>query len=136
MPANTNLTDGVLKLNEQLISLLNVSAVSTSYILKKASLKAGVDEIKSQDQNGAFRGRALALQDTEGTMTLQYTTAASKSPQPLQFFSAVDNNANTIKLILKDVGESFGAREESTVECGVCLAVGAVTATLPSLTAT
>lgn len=132
---NTSLTDGVIKLNEQLITLLNVSTVSVSYILKKASLKAGVDEVKSQNQNGVFRGRALALQDTEGTMTLQYVAAADKTPQPLQYFAAVDNNGNTIKLVLKGVGETFGVREEAAVECDVALAAATVTAGLPSLTA-
>lgn len=135
--SNTNLTDGPLKLVEQLVSLLDVTPttpVSTTYILKKGSLKTGVDEIKSKDQHGAFRSRALSLDDTAGSMTLQFVAATDKLPQPLQYFSAVDASGTTLKLILKEVGQAFGTKEESMVECGICVAVGTVTATLPSLT--
>ena len=137
MPANTNVTDGPLKLNEQTVSLLNnaASPVATTYILKKGSLKSGVDKVKSLDQNGAFRSRALALQDTEGSMTLQFVLNADKPPQPLQFFTVVDSAGVTRNLILEGVGENFGTREEVILECEICLMVGTkVAATYPSLT--
>lgn len=136
--ANTNLTDGVIKLNEQLVALLNNAGtpVSTNYILVKGSLKAGVDETESQGQFGEYRGVGLSLQAKKGTMTLKYTTAAGKPPQPLQFFSVVDDAGATIKCICQEVGESFGVREESMVECAIRVAVGTITATLPSLTPT
>ena len=134
--ANTNITDGAIKLNEQTVSLLNnaASPVATTYIVKKGSLKSGVDKVKSQDQNGAFRGRALALQDTEGSLTLQFVNNSDKPPQPLQFFSVVDSAGVTRSLILEGVGENFGTREEVMLECEVCLMVGTKVATYPSLT--
>lgn len=135
---NTNLTDGPIKLVEQLVSLLNNAGTpaATNYILKKGSLKAGVDVVKSDDQNGAQRARALALQGREGSMSLQFVAATDKAPQPLQYFSALDASGNTVKLILGEVGESFGTREEAMIECSIFVPFATVSATLPSLTPT
>jgi hypothetical protein len=134
---NTNLSDGVIKLNEQIVSLKDnaASPANTNYILVKGSLKAGVDAVESQGQNGEYRGVGLSLQARKGSMTLKFTAANSKPPQPLQFFSLVDDAGATVKCILEEVVESFGVREESTVECAIRVAVGTVSATLPSLTA-
>lgn len=135
---NSSLRDGSLKLVEQLVSLLDIAGtpVATNYILKKGSLATEVKEIDSEDQNGAHRGSAFAKGKTSGSMTLQFVGNSDKMPQPLQYFSATDASGAAVKLILKKVGQSFGAFEEAMVECDIQLAVGTITATLPSLTAT
>lgn len=132
--ANTHISDGSIRLVEQLVSLLDTSGVSTTYILKTGGLKSSVKTVKSEDQHGAYQGMGAALGDRSGQMTLQFVNSGDLEPTPLQYFSALDASGVAKKLILLDVGDKFGALEDATIECTViaCINPTAITATLPS----
>jgi len=107
--------DGGIKFVRQTVTANDDSSVSTTYIVKDGSLKAGTKRIVSDNENGVERSQAFMGQIRTGTLSLQFVNAADKPPALMQVIDIQDTTGTTVHVIVHDVSQKFGAGEEATV---------------------
>lgn len=116
MPAPTNTyNDGGIKFVRQTISALDSSGATTSYIVKKGSLKRGVKRVVSENENGVEFKQGFMKQIPSGSLTLQFIEEDDKPPKLMQAITVIDTTGASIDVIIAGVDDEFGAGEEAMV---------------------
>ncbi len=117
-PAGT-LNDGGIKFVRQTISAKDESGTSTTFVVKKGSLKGPVNRITSHNENNVENKQAFMLGIRTGSMTLQFVNAGDKVPARLQVIAGVLTTGIAVNIIIGEVDEEFGAGEEAMVTCQI-----------------
>lgn len=116
MPAPTNTyNDGGIKFVRQTISAIDSAGATTSYIVKKGSLKRGVKRVTSDNENGVENKQAFMKQIPSGSLTLQFIEEDDKPPKIMQAITLIDTTGASIDVIIAGVDDEFGAGEEAMV---------------------